>query len=314
MSEISSPKTYSGAMTALVTPFGKSGEVDRGIFGKFLKYQVESGISGVIIGGTTGESASLDRNELMDLVDIANNEVGDRILVIAGCGSNNTSRAIELTRNSAEMGAAAGLSVVPYYNKPSQEGLFEHFTAIAGEGGLPIILYNVPGRTGTNLSPDTVARLAQNPKIVGIKEASGNLRQIEEIISRCPPDFSVLSGDDGLTYAIMALGGRGVISVTSNILPAQVAGMIDAMLRSDWKESMEKYRYLSPLNTALFMDTNPVPVKEALEILGLETGKPRLPLVPLSTDKRRKLEEVLRKYEDDFKRSWSAAEDTGGHG
>ncbi len=311
MPESSGIKRYSGAMTAIVTPFGKRGEVDRGMFGKLLNFQAESGVSAVVVGGTTGESASLDKDEILDLVDIAVSEVGDRVLVIAGCGSNNTSSALELTRLAGKRGATAGLSVVPYYNRPSQEGLFEHFSAIAREGGLPIILYNVPGRTGANLVPETVARLAAEPMIVGIKEASGNLRQIEEIITRCPTDFSVLSGDDGLTYAIVALGGRGVISVTSNVLPARVSAMVGAMLRSDWEEAMRIHRYLSPLNEALFMDSNPVPVKEALAILGLDAGKTRLPLVPMSEDNRGKLREVLRGYEDDFRKSWSAAAGSG---
>jgi 4-hydroxy-tetrahydrodipicolinate synthase len=294
-------KKYSGAITALVTPFDEKGEIDYPVFKRLLRHQVENGISGLVIGGTTGESAALEIHEILDLVESACGEVGENVPIIAGCGSNNTVKAIELTREVKDRGAVAGLSVVPYYNKPSQEGLFSHFSEIAGLGGLPIILYNVPGRTGVNLEAGTVARLALDPMISGIKEASGNLRQIEEIISTCPPDFSVISGDDGLTYSIMALGGCGVISVVSNLFPSLVSRLVNALLGSRLDEALEIHRHLNSINSALFIDTNPVPVKEAFGILGLDIGSPRLPLVPLDPVKREKLANVLKNYEADFR-------------
>jgi 4-hydroxy-tetrahydrodipicolinate synthase len=303
---------YSGAMTALVTPFDQMGDVDHTVFRKLLNHQVENGISGLVIGGTTGESATLGHDEILDLIAIAASEVGSRALVIAGCGSNSTSRAIHQTRDARDRGADAGLSVVPYYNRPSQEGLFEHFSAIASEAELPIILYNVPGRTGTNLEADTVARLAENPVIVGVKEASGNLKQVEEILSMCPSDFSVLSGEDGLTCEIIGLGGSGVISVTSNILPARVSDLIDALLDLRLEEALEIHRTLTPLNQALFIDTNPVPVKEALDILGLCVGRPRLPLVPLDRKKRDALSIVLQDYEEEYRRGWDSLSESEG--
>ncbi len=306
MSKEHRAEKYRGAYTALVTPFDERGEIDYSLFGRLLRFQVENGISGLVIGGTTGEGATLEQAELLDLVEAAVSEVGDEVPIIAGCGSNNTSRAVRLTREVAKRGAKAGLSVVPYYNKPSQEGLFQHFTSIASEGGLPIILYNVPGRTGTNLLPETVARLAENPLIVGIKEASGDLRQIERLISQCPSRFSVISGDDGLTPEIMALGGCGVISVTANILPAAVSEMTDLLLRGDREEAEGIHGRLDPLNRALFIDTNPVPVKGAFEIFGVKVGCPRLPLVPLDPDRYQQLREVLRAFEREFRSSWES--------
>lgn len=291
-----------GAFTALVTPFDGKGKIDRPVYRSLLKCQAESGISGLVIGGTTGEGATLEHEELLDLIGIAVKEVGGRLQVIAGCGSNDTSKAVRLTREARDIGADAGLSVVPYYNKPPQEGLFEHFSAIATEGGLPIILYNVPGRTGSNLAPETVARLAHHPMIVGIKEASGNLQQIEDILANCPRDFSVLSGDDALTYAVMALGGHGVVSVTSNLFPRQVARMVVDMASMRWKEGMETHRFLSPVHRALFIDTNPIPVKAAFEILGFPVGSTRLPLAALDPAKREKLARLLHDYGEEFRK------------
>ncbi len=293
-----------GAFTALVTPFDKGGAIDIATYRMLLEFQVGNGISGLVIGGTTGEGATLERGELMELLEIACETVGERVTVIAGCGANDTARAVRMTRESARKGADLGLSVVPYYNRPSQEGLFAHFTAIAEEGDLPILLYNVPSRTGTNLAPETVARLARHPRIVGIKEASGDLRQVEKIISECPEGFTVLSGDDGLTYAIMALGGEGIVSVTSNILPGRVSSMVDAMSAGRWGEAMRLHRDLSALNSALFIDTNPVPSKEALGILGVEVGAPRLPLVCIKGAKRDELASVIEGYAEEFHREW----------
>jgi 4-hydroxy-tetrahydrodipicolinate synthase len=303
---------FQGAVTALVTPFGPNGEVDKAAFVRLLRYQLGNGISALVVGGTTGEGPTLHRDEMLDLVELACREADGRVPVIAGCGTNDTAKAIELTRVVRERGADAGLSVVPYYNRPSQEGLYRHFSAIAAQGGLPVILYNVPGRTGANLAPATVARLARDPMIVGIKEASGSLAQVEEIISSCPPDFSVLSGDDGLTFSIMALGGCGVVSVTSNILPAQVSRLVAALLSTRMDEALRLHRHLEPLTRALFIDTNPVPVKEAFAILGFDVGRPRLPLVELEREKRERLAEVLGGYEEEYRSGWSSADADGG--
>jgi 4-hydroxy-tetrahydrodipicolinate synthase len=301
MGDASHPREFSGAMTALVTPFDERGAVDMDRFRRLLRFQADNGIAAVVVAGTTGEGPTLERAELLDLVEVAVDTVGDRVAVIAGCGTNDTARAVRMTREVGERGAAAGLSVVPYYNRPSQEGLFRHFMTIADEGGIPILLYNVPGRTGANLLPETVARLAEHPEVVGIKEASGDLGQVEEILAGCPPGFCVLSGEDGLTFAIMALGGRGVISVTSNILPAKVSRMVNALTATRWEEAMELHRALSPIHRALFIDTNPVPVKEAFRILGFPVGSPRLPLVPLDPERRATLEAVLESCAADFR-------------
>lgn len=306
MSKENRSEKYTGAISALVTPFNERGEIDYSLFKRLLRFQVEKGISGLVIGGTTGEGATLEPEELLDLVEAAVSEVGGEVPIIAGCGSNNTSKAVRLTREVEKRGADAGLSVVPYYNKPSQEGLFRHFSSIASEGDLPIILYNVPGRTAANLLPETVARLSENPMIVGIKEASGDLQQIERLISKCTSQFSIISGDDGLTPQIMALGGCGVISVTANILPAAVSEMVGFLLRSEREEAARVHRKLDPLNRALFIDTNPVPVKEAFEIFGVEVGSPRLPLVPLDPDKHEQLREILGNYGEEFRSSWES--------
>jgi len=305
MSENDNIRKYRGAMTALVTPFSEAGGVDYARLKSLLRYQLENGISGLIIAGTTGEGATLEESELLDLIAFTSTEVKGRVSVIAGCGSNSTSHAVRKTRKAAERGADAVLSVVPYYNRPSQDGLFEHFSAIADDGGLPVILYNVPGRTGANMIAATTARLAENPMIAGVKEASGDLRQIEEILSLCPADFPLFSGDDGLTYAIMALGGVGTISVTSNLLPAQVSSLVAAMMSSRLEEAMAIHKHLSPLNRALFIDTNPVPVKEAFDILGSSVGRPRLPLVRLDSRKREELTEILDDFRKEFSEEWS---------
>lgn len=270
-----------GAFTALVTPF-KNGHINEERYRQFIEWQIEQGIHGLVPCGTTGESATLTHDEHEEVIRICVEQVKGRVPILAGAGSNNTSEAIRLTRFAKKAGADAALHITPYYNKPTQEGLYQHFRAIAAEVDLPIILYNVPGRTGCNMLPETVARLARDlPQVIGIKEATANLVQISDIIELCGPDFIVLSGDDFTVLPILAIGGHGVISVTSNIVPAMMADQCNAFFKGDLAEARRLHYALEPLNRVMFVETNPIPVKTAAALLGHMDGELRLPLVPL---------------------------------
>lgn len=288
---------FSGAITALITPF-RDGELDEIAFVRFVEFQLEQGIHGLVPCGTTGESPSLTTEEHERVVALTVNTVREwaertgrtRVPVIAGSGTNSTAEAIHFSRTAARDGADALLHVTPYYNKPTQEGLYRHFAAVAAATPLPIILYNVPGRTGVNLLPETVARLAQDcPTIVGIKEASGNLDQASEIRRLCGPDFVLLSGDDSLTLPMLAIGSNGVISVLSNVAPAATAEMVEAWWDGDFTEAQALHLRLFPLMRALFVETNPGPVKAAAELIGLCAGELRLPLAPVAETTRGRL-------------------------
>lgn len=285
---------FAGAYTALVTPF-KNGKVDEERYREHIERQIEQGIHGLVPCGTTGESATLSHAEHESVIRICVEQVKGRVPVIAGAGSNNTTEAVSLTRFAKKVGADAALHITPYYNKPTQEGLFRHFKTIAEEVALPVIMYNVPGRTGCNMLPPTVARLAREvPGIAGIKEATANMVQVSNILEQCGPDFCVLSGDDFTVLPLLSLGGQGVISVTSNVVPGQMAGLYNAFAAGDLAEARRLHFALEPLNRAMFLETNPIPVKTALALMGLMGLEFRLPLVDMQPENKERLRETLR--------------------
>jgi 4-hydroxy-tetrahydrodipicolinate synthase len=286
---------FSGAMVAIVTPFS-NGKVDEEAFRRLINFQIENGTQAIIPCGTTGESATFTHEEHKFVVEFTIKEVNGRVPVIAGTGSNSTAEAIELTRHAREAGADAALMICPYYNKPTQEGLYQHFKAVAEAVPMPIIMYNIMARTGVNMVPETVARLAGIDNIVGTKEASGNLQQMTEIIELCGPTFDVISGDDPLTLPLMAVGGTGVISVASNVAPGQVLEMTSAFLNGDLAKAQELNIRLQPLFRALFLETNPIPVKMALGFMGMIDPEMRLPLYPMGPANTEKLKKVLADY------------------
>jgi 4-hydroxy-tetrahydrodipicolinate synthase len=271
-------KKYHGAIVAIVTPF-INGEVDEQGLIDLIEFQIAGGTHGIVPCGTTGESATLDFDEHKRVIELTVKTVAGRVPVIAGTGANNTKEAIELTASAKASGADAVLSVTPYYNKPSQEGLYQHFKAIAEAVKIPMFLYNVPGRTSINMLPETVARLAGVKNIIGIKEACGSLQQISDIIRLCPPKFIVLSGDDFTSMPTVFIGGKGVISVTSNVDPKGMADLMEAALAGDLKKANKLHYRLFPLMNAMFCAPNPVPAKKGVELMGkIKDGLPRLPL------------------------------------
>ncbi|MFX1587855.1 MAG: 4-hydroxy-tetrahydrodipicolinate synthase [Promethearchaeota archaeon] len=285
------------SITALITPFKEDYSIDEEKYRKFIRYQIKNDCQ-LLTMGTTGESATLSHEEHHIAMDIAIDEAkksGKDPFVLAGTGSNSTKEAISLCQYAEKAGADGCLVVVPYYNKPVQHSLIDHFSAVADSVSLPIILYNVPSRTGRNLEPETVSKLAHSKdNIVGIKCASGNIDQITKIIKTTPEDFIVLSGDDGMTYHIMALGGKGVISVASNIIPAQLVEFTDFMLNGEWDKARKKQLELFDLFKVLFIETNPGPVKYAADIMGIMDKRMRLPLTPPLEENQEKIKQVLR--------------------
>lgn len=272
---------FQGAFTALATPF-KNDTIDEQAFRKHVEWQIEQGIDGLVPCGTTGESATLSHDEHKQVIKICVDQAKGRVPVLAGAGSNNTREAIELTRYAREAKADGALLITPYYNKPTPNGLVAHFQAIAREVSMPFVVYNVPGRTGLNVQPATMARLfSEIPEVVGVKEASGDLKQIAEIIESCGPDFSVLSGEDFTILPLMAVGGHGTISVTSNIAPKMVAEMCHAFRNGEVDKAQALSVELLPLCRGMFLETNPIPVKTALTLMGFMEMELRLPLVPL---------------------------------
>ncbi len=286
---------FTGAITALVTPF-KDGNVDEKALKGLIDFQIEKGISGLVPCGTTGESATLDYNEHNRVIELTIEASSGRVPVIAGTGSNSTAETVMLTKHAERAGADAALLITPYYNKPSQEGLYEHYRRVSEEVDIPIVLYNVPGRTSVNMSPETVARLSEFKNIVAVKEATGDLSQISRIIEFSAEDFSVISGDDFTTLPILAVGGKGVISVTSNIVPGDVSSMVERFLSGDIDGARGLHYTLQVLNRAMFVETNPVPVKTALALMGIIDEEFRLPLVKLSATNRTKVIEALKDY------------------
>jgi len=286
---------FEGSIVAIVTPF-RGGKVDEEAYRELIENQIENGTSAIVPCGTTGESATLDIREHKQVIDIAIKAVNKRVPVIAGTGGNSTSEAIELTEHAKATGADATLQVTPYYNKPTQEGLYRHFSAIAEAVPLPQVLYNVPGRTSVNMLPETVARLAEIPEIVAIKEASANLVQMAEIINLAGDNITLLSGDDNLTLPVLAIGGKGVISVIANIVPRDTAELVGAWKAGDAAKAKDLYYKLLPLCRAMFFETNPVPVKTSLALMGKIDGELRLPLAPMSSANLERLKEVLADY------------------
>ncbi|MBF0254171.1 MAG: 4-hydroxy-tetrahydrodipicolinate synthase, partial [Candidatus Omnitrophica bacterium] len=286
-------KELRGSMVALVTPF-KNQKVDLNALARLVDFHAKNGTSAVVPCGTTGESPTLSHKEHQDVIRATVEAADGRLLVIAGTGSNCTDEAVTLTRFAKKAGADACLSVVPYYNKPTQEGLIRHFTAIAVKGSLPVVLYNIPGRSGVALLGDSIAKLARIEEIVAIKEATGSMDVASEILTRT--DLTVLSGDDSLTLPLLALGARGVISVVANLVPEDVALMIRLFEEDDLSEARKIHRQLFPLVKALFLETNPIPVKAAMQMLRMDTGEIRLPLCPMSRSNRDVLKRRLKAY------------------
>jgi 4-hydroxy-tetrahydrodipicolinate synthase len=286
---------FKGSIVAIVTPF-KNGEIDEDAYRELIEFQIENGTSAIVPCGTTGESATLSMAEHNRVIDIAVETVKKRVPVIAGTGGNSTSEAIELTAHAKRAGADATLQVTPYYNKPTQEGLYRHFKAIAEAVALPQVLYNVPGRTSVNMLPETVARLAELPEVVAIKEASGNLVQMAEIVTLAGDKITLLSGDDNLTLPLLSIGGKGVISVVANIVPKDSADMVQAWLDGRVEEAKTLFLKLFPLCQAMFYETNPIPVKTSLGLMGKAGDEMRLPLCPMAPGNLEKLKRALRAY------------------
>lgn len=284
---------FAGAIVALVTPFTRNGDINYDKVKELVAFHLRKGTRGLVPSGTTGESPTLSKEEKIRLFETVVNASDGGIPVIAGTGNYNTEASVEMTRIARQIGADAALVITPYYNKPTQEGLYRHFMKVADEGGLPVIIYNVPGRTSVNILPETIARLAQHERIVGVKEASGNLNQISEIHRRCGDTIAILSGDDALTLPILSVGGKGTISVTANLVPERLNALIDAFSSGDVQKALRIHHELEPLNKALFLETNPIPVKTAMNMLGMEVGGFRLPLCEMGEENQQRLRAVL---------------------
>ena len=284
---------FTGSLVALVTPF-KDGQVDYKKFKELIEFHIKNGTSGIVPCGTTGESATLSFDEHEKVVGEVVSTVAGRISVLAGAGSNNTMEALHLTKHAKKVGADGALLITPYYNKPTPEGLYRHYKLIAEEVDIPIVIYNVPSRTGISILPETVAKLAEIENIVGIKEASGNIDQVTQILHLC--NITVLSGDDSLTLPIMAVGGKGVISVVANIVPSDTTALTKYCLDGNFNEARKCHHKLFPLCKGMFIETNPIPVKTAMKLLGRLNGEMRLPLCEMTKENENKLKSILKNY------------------
>ena len=284
---------FTGSIVAMVTPF-KDGEVDYDKIGELVQYHINNGTNAIIPCGTTGESPTLSHREHREVIGKVIEAAAGRIPVIAGTGSNNTSEAVSMTRHAKETGANGSLIITPYYNKPTQQGIYEHYKAILEEVDIPIIVYNVPSRTGVSISAETVARLAEFDNIVAIKEATGDIDQASQILNLC--DITVLSGDDSLTLPIMSIGGKGVVSVLANILPREVSELTSSFLKGEIENAQRLHKSLFPVCKAMFIETNPIPVKTAMKLLDRLNGEMRLPLCNMSKEHERQLKIALEKY------------------
>ena len=285
---------FTGSIVAMVTPF-KDGKVDSDKLGELVEYHINNGTNAIIPCGTTGESPTLTHGEHGEVVGKVIEVANGRIPVIAGTGSNNTSEALSLTRHAKETGADGSLIITPYYNKPTQQGLYEHYKAILEEVDIPIIIYNVPSRTGVSISPETVARLFEFKNIVAIKEATGDIDQASQIINLC--DITVLSGDDSLTLPLMSIGGKGVVSVVANILPREVSELVSSFLNGEIENSQKLHKRLFSICKAMFIETNPIPVKTAMKLQGRLNGEMRLPLCNMSDEHEEQLRKILEKHD-----------------
>ena len=286
---------FKGSIVAIVTPFN-NGAVDEKKLRELVDFQIENGTDAIVACGTTGESSTLDNEEHLNVIKIVFDQTKGRVPVIAGTGSNSTAEAIHLTREAKEIGVAGVLLVTPYYNKPTQEGLYLHYTAIADAVEIPQILYNVPGRTGVNLLPETVARLAGHKNIVAIKEATGSLQQASEVMALCGDQIDVFSGDDFITFPMMPCGAKGVISVTANIMPKAIGDLTDAFYAGDLEKARQLHLDTLKISNAMFIESNPVPVKTALALMGKCSDEVRLPLAPMSAGNKAKLEAIMKEY------------------
>ncbi|MAI78186.1 MAG: 4-hydroxy-tetrahydrodipicolinate synthase [Deltaproteobacteria bacterium] len=284
---------FEGILTALITPF-KKGEIDESALRDLVERQIAAGANGVVPCGSTGESATLSHEEHRRVIDVVIEAAAGRIPVVPGTGSNSTKEAIDLTSHAREAGADGALLLSPYYNKPTQEGIHDHYAAIAQATGFPLIVYNIPGRTASNIHPKTLARLAELPEVVGVKEACGDVDQIAHVIAHCPESFRVLSGDDALTLPVLALGGHGCISTTANLIPEQMVALYQAWREGDPQKALALHQQMLPLFDVLFSETNPIPVKAALALMGEVDEEIRLPLTPMTEPNKAQLSAVMK--------------------
>jgi 4-hydroxy-tetrahydrodipicolinate synthase len=286
---------FAGSMVALVTPF-KDGQVDWRSLDGLVEFHIKNGTSGIVPCGTTGESATLDHEEHHGVIEAVVKAVNKRVPVIAGTGSNSTAEAIELTRGAEKAGADGALLISPYYNRPTQEGIYQHYKKVAESVGIPLIVYNIPARTGSKIEPETLARLAEITNVAGVKEATGSVDQAIDVIRLCGDRFGVYSGEDSLTFSLMAVGGKGVISTVANIAPQAMSQLTDACLKGNWERGRELQLKLVPLIRAVFLETNPIPIKTALSLMGKCTGDLRLPLTPMSEGNLKKLKQAMTDF------------------
>ena len=286
---------FTGSMVALVTPF-KNGNVDWQSLEGLVDFHIQNGTHGIVPCGTTGESATLSHQEHDAVINAVIKAVNKRVPVFAGTGSNSTEEAVRLTRAAEKAGADGALMISPYYNRPTQDGIYQHYKKVAAEVGLPIIVYNIPGRTGSKIEPETLARLAEIKNIAGVKEATGSVDQAIDVIRLCGDNLAVYSGEDSLTFSLMALGGKGVISTVANIAPREMAQLAESCLKGNWEKGRELQFKLVPLIRSVFIETNPIPVKTALSLMGKCTGELRLPLTPMAEGNVKKLKQAMNDF------------------
>lgn len=286
---------FSGSMVALVTPF-KDGKVDWESLEGLVEFQIENGSSGLVPCGTTGESATLSHKEHDDVIKAVVKAAKKRVPVVAGTGSNSTEEAIDITRGAEKAGADGALMISPYYNRPMQEGIYQHYKKVASEVGIPLIVYNIPSRTGSKIEPETLARLSEIKNIAGVKEATGSVDQAIDVFRLCGENFAVLSGEDSLTFSLMALGGKGVISTVANIAPRAMSEVAQACLKGNWEEGRKLQLQLIPLIRAVFIETNPIPVKTALSLMGKCRGDLRLPMTPMGESNLHKMRKSMTAF------------------
>ncbi|MBM2804807.1 MAG: dihydrodipicolinate synthase [Deltaproteobacteria bacterium] len=286
---------FTGSMVALVTPFN-NGQVDWQTLEALVEFHIRNGTQGIVPCGTTGESATLSHQEHDDVIRAVIRAVHKRVPVIAGTGSNSTDEAVRLTREAEKSGADGALLISPYYNRPTQEGIYQHYKKVASEVGIPIIIYNIPGRTGSKIEPETLARLAEISNVAGVKEATGSVDQAIDVIRLCGDRLAVYSGEDSLIYSLMALGGKGVISTVANVAPKETAQLTEACLKGNWEKGREIQFKLIPLIRSLFLETNPIPVKTALSLMGKCSGELRLPMTPMAEGNLTKLSQAMREF------------------
>jgi 4-hydroxy-tetrahydrodipicolinate synthase len=286
---------FTGSMVALVTPF-KEGKVDWQTLEALVDFHIQNGTNGIVPCGTTGESATLDHKEHHEVIERVIKVVNKRIPVIAGTGSNSTAEAVALTKGAEKAGADGALMISPYYNRPTQEGIYQHYKKVASEVGIPIIVYNIPGRTGSKIEPETLARLSEIKNVAGVKEATGSVDQAIDVIRLCGDNLAVYSGEDSLTFSLMALGGKGVISTVANIAPKEMSQLTDACLEEKWERGRDLQLKLVPLIRGVFLETNPIPIKTALALMGMCTSELRLPLTPMSEGNLKKLRQTMVEF------------------